>query len=223
MPISSMENDREYVTCVTCMDTGWEKVDAEGRVKRCSTCQNNDGAPSTPVEFKSARLANYESVPGNEAARKVAQAFLLGAKDLFLFGGVGSGKTRLACSLLNDHWQAHRSGQFYRVQALLSALQPSTDSTRSEIALRTALDAPLLVLDDLAAERDEATDFTRRTVLQIYEGRGDVGLRTILTSNKSLAELSAFFDDDRLISRIAGRADIVHVKAADQRLARRKR
>lgn len=79
----------------------------------------------------------------------------------------------------------------------------------------------VLVLDDIGAERDQATDYTRRTLLMLYEARCDRNLRTVFTSNKSLQELSEMQDDDRLSSRIAGRCDVVKLTTLDQRVLRR--
>ena len=55
----------------------------------------------------------------------------------------------------------------------------------------------------------------------LYEERGDRGLRTVWTSNKSLSELSAMQNDDRLASRLGGRADVVRLTTGDQRVMRR--
>ena len=82
--------------------------------------------------------------------------------------------------------------------------------------------AKLLVLDDLGAERDAATDYTRRTLLMLYEARHDAGRRTIWTSNKTPSEVGAFMGDDRLASRIAGRCRVVELAGRDWRLAGRR-
>lgn len=178
-------------------------------------------AQGVPKEFHAARLSNFDVDPGNHTALARAKAFLEGTRDLYLSGGVGAGKTRLACSIVNESVCQRRGGTFERVPILLYRLQPGGD--RDEIASleHAVLTSPLLVLDDVGAERDVATDYTRRTLLMIYEERGDRGLRTIWTSNKNLDELAAMQDDDRLVSRIGGRADVVRLSTPDQRLGRR--
>ncbi len=77
------------------------------------------------------------------------------------------------------------------------------------------------MLDDLGAERDAATDYTRRTLLMLYEARHDAGRRTVWTSNKTPGEVGAFMGDDRLASRIAGRCRVVELTGRDWRLAGR--
>lgn len=208
--------------CPDCEDTGWKKVGA-CRVRRCDCVPRQVHAQDVPLEFQGATVANYETEAGNATAIERAKSFLTGQRDLYLCGGVGAGKTRLACSVLNEAWCASKIGWFVRVPMMLYRLQPGTGSTDEERATfeHRLLTAPLLCLDDVGAERETATDFTRRMLLMIYEERGDRGLRTIWTSNKTPGELSDMQDDDRLASRIAGRCDVVKLLTADQRLARR--
>lgn len=177
-------------------------------------------AIGVPVEFQTARFANYRHEDGNATAIDKARAFLAGTRDLFLTGGVGAGKTRLACTVANEAFLARVGARFVRVPMVLHQLQPGRDE--AEEIERQLFTTRVLVLDDIGAERDQATDYTRRTLLMIYEERHDRGLRTVFTSNKTVQQLAEMQDDDRLASRIAGRADVVKLTTADQRLARRK-
>lgn len=177
-------------------------------------------ARGVPYEFRDARFANYRSDEGNQVALSRAKAFFDGTLDLYLTGGVGAGKSRLACSIANEAQKRGISTWFVRVPMILHQLQPSGDLDEIRELESMLFNQPLLVLDDVGAERDQATDYTRRTLLMIYEERGDRGKRTIWTSNKSLQELGTMQDDDRLASRIAGRAIVVRMTTPDQRLRR---
>jgi DNA replication protein DnaC len=186
----------------------------------CGCVEGEQYADGTPVEFQQARFDNYRPIDGNGTAIAKGRAFLEkgAARDLYLCGGIGAGKTRLAASILNE---AHRRGKwcyFARVPMMLHQLQPGRPSEELEHKL-TRCD--LVLFDDLGAERDQATDYTRRTLLMLYEERGDRGHRSIFTSNKTIQELSDMQDDDRLASRIAGRADVVKLTTPDQRMVRR--
>jgi DNA replication protein DnaC len=204
-------------TCERCYGRGGARV--AGVLVPCRDCSPLIVvADGVPYEFHSASLDNYREDDGNRTALAKARAFTESSRDLYLTGGVGAGKTRLACSILNDHVRRRRTGYFARVPWMLHELQPGRDSTELELRLVTT---SLLVFDDIAAERDQATDYTRRTLLMLYEQRHDRGLRTIFTSNKTLQELQDMQDDERLASRIAGRADAVKLTTADQRLLRR--
>jgi DNA replication protein DnaC len=204
--------------CSECGGVGWAPQD-DGRYRRCACVLGSMEvyADGVPYEFHEAAFHNYREEDGSRAALEKARQFLGGTRDLYLVGGVGAGKTRLACSVLNEHVRQRRTGFFARVPMVLHQLQPGHEAGDLEARLFTT---SLLVLDDLGAERDQATDYTRRTLLMIYEARGDRGVRTIFTSNKSLTEIGKMQDDDRLASRIAGRADVIKITAVDQRMRR---
>ena len=210
--------------CQKCEGAGVYELFEVGLV-RCSECSRQtvvQSADGVPYEFQSVTLDTYEERNGQSVALKAAKAFLADpSRDLYLTGGVGAGKTRVACAVLNSHVQHRKTGYFARVPMLLYELQPGRDAEKVSALEDRLFKTSLLVLDDLGAERDQATDYTRRTLLMIYEQRCDRGLRTIFTSNKSIQELAAMQDDDRLASRIAGRADVVKVSATDQRVLRR--
>lgn len=217
--MAEAHGDRAVFACEHCKDTTWAWT--PGGMIRCPECRR-DYPLTTPLEFQACTLRNYEPLPGNRAALRVAHEFLarpLG--DLYICGSVGAGKTRLACTLLNEFYRTKRRGMFTRVGSLLHNLMPSAlEHVReaTEVAVRTE---PMLVLDDIGADRDQPSDFTRRTLLMIYEDRCDAGLRTIWTSNKTPTELGQILDDDRLVSRIFGRSDVVEISCPDQRITRR--
>lgn len=214
--------------CEQCNGTGWASVITVGveRVTRCACwlARQQTWAPGTPREFQSATLDNYRPVPGNATAVRAAKQFVMGDRDLVLIGPVGAGKTRLACSVLNTLYAAQQFGWFQRVPLMLHQLQPGANDAEAVRETRDLerrlMTEPVLVLDDLGAERERATDYTRRTLLMVYEARHDAGLRTIWTTNKTIDDLAAMQDDDRLASRLAGWADIVELTCADQRLER---
>ena len=216
------------VGCGRCAGTpGWEPVEVEGvsRLRRCGCWTAAHAAPSSvPREFRDARWATWRTTADNRHALEAARAFV-GAKDsgrdLFLSGPVGTGKTRLACTALNEAWrQGERSAAFERVPILLYRLQPHAAVEGTDPFERLSA-ATLLVLDDLGAERDAATDYTRRTLLMLYEARHDAGRRTVWTSNKAPSEIAAFMGDDRLSSRIAGRSRVIELAGRDWRLGDR--
>lgn len=202
-------------TCEYCYGTGKRGAMACGA---CAPALRY--AEGTPYEFREARFANYEETHGNQTALAKAKAFLASntRRDLYLTGGVGAGKSRLAASVLNEALLRGRWCYFARVPMVLHQMQPGKASEELEHVL---MRCDLLVLDDIGAERDQATDYTRRTLLMVYEERSDRGVRTIFTSNKTLQQIAEMQDDDRLASRIAGRADVVKLTTPDQRMRQR--
>ena len=221
-----MTDPSATVGCDRCERTpGFVAVEKDG-VERLQPCvcrrKRLAVAANLPVEFRDARLSNWRKTPENERAFKAATAFLRGdaPRDLFLCGSVGTGKTRMACTVLNEWLQPERMGLFVSVPELLFELQPHTDDDHVALYRRCKL-APLLVLDDIGAERDRATDYTRRTVLMLYDARHNRGLPTIWTSNKTPAGIGEFMQDNRLMSRLVGRCDVIALDGPDWRLHQR--
>lgn len=207
-------------TCGTCDDTcGWLYPNGpDGGVVPCPECQSRKRgqAPGLPIAEHGSRMATFKPTTDNKHAIAAAQQWLDGKRqDLYLFGGVGTGKTRLACSLANERWAAMEQVEFFRVAHLLASMQPNATSD-VDATLGRIERIPVIVLDDVGAS--QATDFARRMLLVLYESRMDRGHRTIWTSNLDLEELAGFNRDERLSSRIAGNALIAEMTGKDWRL-----
>jgi DNA replication protein DnaC len=213
-----------------CDGSGWMVVEEPGqprRVKRCGCwlAQHQRAAAGVPEYFTDSRLTNFRSRPGNATAIERATAWIKAdAGDLYLCGGTGVGKTRLACALLNERFaQLVRTARFVRVPYLmLLQLQGFDDSVKKAEAnalLDQCIEAEVLCLDDVAGA-EKASDFSRGVMVTMYDQRLDRGLRTIWTSNVNLRGLSTFFNDERLASRIAGAcgAEVIEIGGDDYRL-----
>ena len=226
--------------CELCDGAGWvEQTPGEWprHVTRCSCWLKNRAtwADGVPLEFRDARLANYAPLPGNQAAIRAAKACLREGRDLFLVGPVGSGKTRLAASVLNEHFDATHSGRFLRVASWLDELRLSGNDRSQELHARERMSAvPMLVLDDLGLQTP--SQFANLELAKLSDSRWDRGVRTIWTSNLALScgkydpsdpdrpqTLGEFLGDDRLPSRLAGRSEIAFLDVPDQRVRGRGR
>lgn len=223
------------VVCEFCEGTRWVQASNGRGVVRCVcvAASRPKHADGVPLEFRDATFGTYRVVPGNKAAVKAARAFLESPTgDLYLCGGVGAGKTRLACALLNEWHAAKGGGLFVSVPNMLldMRLYFSREERADETAFYERLfAAPLLVLDDVAVEKP--SDWSLSQLYAIYERRWAAGHRTIWTSNLDLAPdpkrrtdpnrprtLGEFLGDDRIPSRIVGRGTVCYLNVADQRL-----
>ncbi len=145
--------------------------------------------------------------------------WLTGTHDLYVSGGVGAGKTCLACALGHAAVEAGESVAFLVVDAFVSAardLEVQDDHDRGVAVVDRARTCDVLILDDVGAT-EKPSDYTLRVLLALYNHRTGKRLRTIWTSNKTLQQLSDWLKDDRLTSRIAGHAELVHLEATDYR------
>ncbi len=210
------------MTCLRCDDTGWEPIviDDVRRVRRCA-CWHT-AHPSTvaniPAYFAAARLSTFQPRPGTELAQAAAGRWQQGSHDLYLGGPVGSGKSRLACSLANEATTTGASAAFFDVSDLITKARAFEFDEATVDPLSQARRVDVLVLDDLGSV-EKASDYTLRVLLGLYNDRLANRRRTLWTSNLSLDQLSTALQDDRLASRISGNAEVVWLAAEDFRVA----
>src|SRR5206468_2198623 len=87
---------------------------------------------------------------------------------LLLAGATGTGKTHLAVAALKSLIEKGHQGVFYDYQNLLDRIRASFDhaaGASDREAYRAAMDAPVLLLDDLGSHR--VTDWVEDTVTSI--------------------------------------------------------
>src|SRR5438105_14477685 len=189
--------------CPLCDDTGWKPIEARDaasgrvvrRVVRCSCWLEQIGQrrlvdANIPKRYQHCTLGNFLAY--NESleravvqARRVADAFPVVGRGLFLEGQPGVGKTHLAVAVLKQVIQTSGArGLFYDTRDLLrvirSTYDPSIRTTELEI-LRPVMTADLLVLDDLGAEK--TSEWVEETMNLIVNTRYNERRLTIFTSN----------------------------------------
>lgn len=140
-------------------------------------------------------------------------------KGLLLLGPVGTGKTFYACCIANAVIDAGYSAIVTNFAQIANELQGTFDKDQVHCRLRRA---DLLVLDDLATERD--TSFMQEIVFQVIEERSAVQKPLIVTSNVSAQEFLNPGDlaRRRVFSRLAEVCIPLSVSGPDRRLERRK-
>jgi DNA replication protein DnaC len=103
---------------------------------------------------------------------------------LLFIGPPGTGKTHLAVAALRTLIVRGFEGVFFDFQALLNHIRSGYDAasgTMDKEAYRAALEAEILVLDDLGAHR--VTDWVEDTVTSIVTHRCNNRKATIITTN----------------------------------------
>lgn len=218
--------------CPRCEGTGWDVAAGEDgirRARKCGTCDYWDlrrgYAPGVPTDLQNVTLDSYgtdlESPDRMKGPLEQARYFVDGVHPgLFIYGGVGCGKTTLAAAILNMVHRQRVRVLFARVPELLLRLQSGAGEESSQLFERVA-GVQVLCLDDVGA--DKGSDYSRRMLQTVFDARQDRAYRTIWTSNLDLDELAVFLADERLPSRIAGAAKLVEMDGPDYRLKQAKK
>jgi DNA replication protein DnaC len=171
-----------------------------------------EGLSSLRGDMLLCSFSSFDAVPGAMESYDAATAFAREPKDwLVLHGPNGSGKSHLAAAIALNLRAKGKPVLFMRVPDLLEFLRHAFDQQRLYVEsvgeagsmsmlerLETIRRAPVLVLDDLAAESDSA--WVREKLYQILDFRTVERLPTVVTLNVDPAEWP-----EKLGARIADR------------------
>lgn len=123
-------------------------------------------------------------------------------KGIYLYSETrGSGKTRLAISILNALIKKYKVEGFYITSKnLFDELRASFDTGNTQKVLNEFLTIPVLILDDLGVEK--VSEWTESTFTQILDVRMNQKLVTIITSNLTQEALDSIYIGGRVASRV---------------------
>lgn len=189
--------------CSICGGSGWKVIERDGisGAEKCECVnigreQRNENRANIPPLYRQASIDNFILPRDNPISSRELAAVMLTVRayvreypmvpkpGLMFLGPPGTGKTHLAVAALRGLIARGFEGLFFDFQALLNHIRSGYDQasgTMDREAYRSALDAEILVLDDLGAHR--ITDWVEDTVTSIITQRCNHRRATIVTSN----------------------------------------
>lgn len=149
--------------------------------------------------------------------RDFADDFDAGARNLILYGTIGTGKSFLSGCVAYELLQSGHSVIYYSSPDLFNKLSDSTfnkASTQTDDNLENIYDCDLLVIDDLGTEI--AGQFVNSSLFTCLNERQLRGRSTIISTNLMLDELHQRYSD-RVFSRILGNFEMLKLTGPDLR------
>lgn len=176
------------------------------------------GFPQSQMEYWTFENDDH----GNEKLTNMAKRyvenfddFCKDGKGLLLYGGVGTGKTYIACMIANALIDKGYPVLVTNFARILSTLQGTFEKQEYLDSLNQFR---LLIIDDLGIERD--TGYAKEQVFNIIDSRYRSGLPMIITTNLSMQKLATESDlsDKRVYDRILERCYPVEVVGESRRM-----
>lgn len=145
-------------------------------------------------------------------------------KGLMLWGKAGVGKSYALAAIARCYLTEGYTVKWESYELLCSRIRSSYQQNAPETEfqiVKAYVEPDILLLDDVGttvSPGKQESDFSLRTLLNILDQRLRRYKATFITSNKSVEQLAASFDE-RIASRIQQICEVIHCEGKDRRQA----
>ena len=173
---------------------------------------------AVPLHYRDCTLAGFDAYTEHLAEKfRVVMNWAKSELEtgLYLFGGVGTGKTHLAVGAMRVLLERGFRGEFVNARSFIMRCQTAFRAKESarEIVDEILNQNDFLVLDDLGSEK--STDYVRQSLLHLVDECYSRGIVLVVTSNCDFEEISKL--DERIASRLLEMCDRVKFHGTDYR------
>ena len=179
----------------------------------CLTClreqivQDSIGFKSIPLRYRSKSFDNFEhNTKEQECAYNAAKRFVSDSTNnlrvgrcLILCGGVGTGKTHLACSIANALNSQGCFAVFTTVSKLIRSVRASWGTKDEQKVIDSFVDVDLLIIDEVGVQA--GSDNEKNILFDVINGRYEQMKSTIIISNLNLQGIKEFLGE-RIVDRL---------------------
>lgn len=203
---------REGFQCSACRDSGWTRRDVmpgEAGFGEVVLCPCPAGSAITqrrqeriwqdadvPPKFRRYTLDSLGAIEGKAGLARALSEWHRSPDWLLLWGPPGTCKSGGAVAILREHLAQGGQGLFMLLNRVLERMQATFGASSTEAtfqqAFRALVDAELLVLDDIGANRKPLSPWGQNLLFEIVDARDLAERRTILTTNLQAAGASEF-------------------------------
>lgn len=196
-------NDAEGVQCLLCRDVGWRRRDAlpgEQGFGEAVTCPCPAGLANVqrrqdrvwqeagiPPKFSRFTLDGLAERPGKAMLAEQLRSWRQTRDWLLLWGPPGTCKSGGAVAALRQHQSEGGQGLFMLLNRVLDRMQATfgarDDEPGYQEAFKTLVDAELLILDDIGANRKPLSAWGQEQLFKIVDARDLAEQQTVLTTN----------------------------------------
>lgn len=238
----NMGFDKDYLdikyTCSKCSDTGISngnrcecvtelldkysvyELNKQCKIKLHSFAEFNLDYYPESVTYKGNVINAKEKMADNlRFCIDYCNNFSLESPGILLLGETGLGKTFLSSCIACEVLKKGYSVAFDSIQNYLRDIEKEHFGRSQGDTLETLLNADLVILDDLGSEF--SSSFNSASIYNIINSRANMGKPTIVSTNLSLEDLQARYDD-RIVSRLLGMYLTLRFIGSDIRLIKRR-